>query len=454
MKIIPPVLLSIGLAMEPNPTQGTPGDVDPTFDPDSSIDNAVLALAPQADSKVLIAGAFTSIQGALRGGIARLNTNGLLDTSFMNGLAGANNFVWTVALQADGKPVIGGFFSAVNGAARNCVARLNTDGSLDNTFLNGLAGANGAVYSVAAQPDGKVLIAGNFTSVNQTARNYIARLNADGSLDNSFLNGLAGGDTAVFCMRLQADGKILIGGWFTLINGVGRNHVARLNSDGSLDNSFLNNLPGADGRVWSMALQPDNRILIGGDFLIVNGAILNHIARLNTNGTVDNFVASTGMNDSIWAITVQGDGKILAGGQFTSVLGISLNSLARFTPDGLLDGSFLNGSAGPNGTVRAIGIQSDGKTLIGGQFTMVNSTPRSYLARLLESSSAPRLGNVRVVNGQFSFSLGGEPGRTVIIQASSDLQNWASVATNLTGSIYSDPQSPGVGKRFYRLVLP
>src|SRR5258708_424460 len=186
MRQLPPVLIAtLSLAFAPGSIQATPGELDQSFDPDSCINNAVLALTLQTDSKVLVAGAFTSIQGVPRGGIARLNTNGLLDTSFLNGLAGANNYVWALALQTNGKPVLGGFFSTVNGTGRNGVARLNSDGSLDNSFLNGQTGANGAIYSVKLQTDGKVLIAGNFTSVNGTNRNYIARLNANGSLDDS-----------------------------------------------------------------------------------------------------------------------------------------------------------------------------------------------------------------------------------------------------------------------------
>src|SRR6266436_2381311 len=128
MRLIPPALVAtLGLAFVPSPANATPGDLDQTFDPDSSLDYAVLALSAQNDGKLLVAGAFTSIQGVPRGGIARLNTNGLLDTSFLNGLAGANNFVWTVALQTDGNLLIGGFFSTVNGTSRKCIARLNPD---------------------------------------------------------------------------------------------------------------------------------------------------------------------------------------------------------------------------------------------------------------------------------------------------------------------------------------
>src|SRR5258707_14318880 len=127
-----------------------------------------------------------------------------------------------------------------------------------------------------------------------------------------------------------------------------------------------------------------------GDFTIVNGSIRNHLARLNTNGSLDSLDTLAGVDDAIWSLAVQSDGRILIGGQFTSVLGILRSSLARLNPDGLMDSSFLSSTAGPNGTVRCLAIQGDGNILIGGQFTAVNSTPRSYVARLL-GTGAPQL---------------------------------------------------------------
>src|SRR5207253_1576389 len=98
------------------------------------------------------------------------------------------------ALQPDGKVVIGGPFTTVNGVSRDNIARLNADGTLDNSFLNGQTGANriGSVFDLALQLDGKLLIGGDFTIVNGVARNRVARLNADGTVDTSFGNGLAG----------------------------------------------------------------------------------------------------------------------------------------------------------------------------------------------------------------------------------------------------------------------
>jgi uncharacterized delta-60 repeat protein len=158
------------------------------------------------------------------------------------------------------------------------IARLNADGSLDSSFNPGTGVWYGAVYSVALQPDGKVLIGGNFTSVNGTNRNRVARLNANGSLDSSFNPG-TGVSGQVLSIALQSDGKVLIGGLFTSVNGTNRNNIARLNANGSLDGSF-NPGTGANGPVGSIALQPDGKVFIGGDFTTVNGVVRPRVARL------------------------------------------------------------------------------------------------------------------------------------------------------------------------------
>jgi uncharacterized delta-60 repeat protein len=248
------------------------------------------------------------------------------DIGFGNG-DGANNWVRSTVLQPDGKILIGGSFTAYNGTTRNSIARLNADGSLDASFNPG-TGANDWVHSIALQPDGKILIGGKFTAYNGTTRNRIARLNTDGSLDASFNPG-TGADHWVNSIALQPDGKILIGGEFTAYNGTTSNYIARLNTDGSLDASF-NPRTGADHWVNSIALQPDGKILIGGYFDTYNGTTRNRIARLNTDGSLDaSFNPGTGANDGVRSIALQPDGKILIGGLFTAYNGTGRNRVAR-----------------------------------------------------------------------------------------------------------------------------
>ena len=210
-----------------------------TFDPGAGITRPTgsgavqqrgvgLALALQPDGKILIGGDFTTFNGVARGSVARLSADGSLDTSFNPG-SGANGEVNDLALQPDGKIVIGGNFTQYNGVARERIARANPDGSLDTSFDPG-TGANAQVNTITLMSGGRILIGGFFTQVNGASRNRIARLNVNGSLDASFDPG-SGFNDIVLTTTLQPDGKILIGGVFTQYNGVPRFAAARLLGD-------------------------------------------------------------------------------------------------------------------------------------------------------------------------------------------------------------------------------
>ena len=280
------------------------GSVD-TFDPNA--DGPVYSIAVQpSDGKILIGGAFTTLKGGTitRRRIARLDSNGNVDTTFD---PNANGPVYSIAVQSDGKILIGGDFTSVGGTARNYIARLNPDGSVDTFDPN----ADGPVYSIAVQPDGKILIGGGFTNVGGTARNYIARLNPDGRVDTFDPNVTGWWWTAVYSIALQSDGKILIGGWFTNVGGTPRNYIARLNQDGSVD-TFN---PDANSPVYSIAVQSDGKILIGGDFTGVSGITRNHIARLKRicvpeeGRECDNYLLTIGSKNTKSILGVELDGN-------------------------------------------------------------------------------------------------------------------------------------------------
>jgi len=226
--------------------------------------------------------------------------------------------------------------------------------SLDCLAFN--PSANNVVHAIAVQADGKIVIGGSFTTVGGFQRNRIARLHADGKVDQSF-NPDNGPNFSVFALAVQTDGKIVMVGDFTEVNDVSRNRIARLNNDGSLDQSF-NPGSGANNRIYALALQADGKIVIGGSFTSVRGAERNRIARFNTDGIVDpNFDTGTGANGDVYAIAVQADGKIVIGGRFTILRGAERNRIARFNTDGVVDPNFDTGS-GANFDVNAIAVQA------------------------------------------------------------------------------------------------
>ncbi|MDX2284707.1 MAG: T9SS type A sorting domain-containing protein [Bacteroidia bacterium] len=349
-----------------------PGSNDPTFNPADSgfgkgdgFDGAVLSVALQPDGKILAGGTFTSFNGTPRNRIARLHADGSPDAAFSpgTGFASAGSTVAAIALQPDGDIVLGGDFSSFNETARKGFARLHADGSLDAAFDPGSAFAHASVSAIVLQPDGKTLAGGAFTFLNDTLQHFLIRLHADGSPDTAFS---AGFDGRVYSLALQPDGKILAAGWFRSFNGTPRTGIARLHADGSLDTAFD---PGTGFEYYpaSMVLQPDGKILAGGNFVSFNGTVRNFIARLNTDGSLDaSFNPGTGFDNEVYALVLLPDGNIIAGGSFSACDGTPQRRLSRLDPYGSLDAAFDPGARFFLTRVYAMARQPDGKIVAGG----------------------------------------------------------------------------------------
>ena len=403
----------------------TPGSGDITYDA-LGLNNTVYAMVLQPNNQLLVGGDFTLANGVPRQRIVRFNSDGTVDAAFSQPSStwGASDSVRAIALQADGRILVGGLFTNFNSGNLNHLARLNNDGSLDSGFTPG-SGPDNAVYALAATSvsgQNKILMGGSFATIGGTPINSIARLNADGSLDTSFLYPAQGANGIVYALAVQGDGKVVIGGDFTAVNGNSNyNHIARLNTDGSLDTTF-NPGTGASDSVRTIAIQADGRILIGGLFASVNGVTLNHIARLNLDGSLDtSFQPGLGTDDSVLNIALQSDSRIVLGGEFTHCSGVNRSRVTRLNPDGSVDPT-INFGTGANNFVTSVVIQEDTiygypsnvpdeKIIIGGGFTQYNGQPHGNLARIYGGS----IGGV----GAFEFSLANyqvdERGTNVVI---------------------------------------
>lgn len=400
--------------------QAAPGDLD-TFDLNVSSgpnsDAYVDATALQPDGKIIIAGHFDSVLGVSRHDLARLNSDGTLDLGFDPQPRFAANpdfdYVLGIAVQPDGKVLVCGAFDSLqpNGAAsatpRSNLARLNADGTLDAGFD---PSPNGVVSAMLVQADGKVLLAGSFTALRPngaaiaTSRRRIARLNADGTIDPGFDPNA---NDFVSSLAEQADGKLIIGGGFTTLqpNGapaaITRRRIARLQGDGTLDSGFD---PNANGIVDCVTVQADGKILLGGNFTALQpnnelGATTrNRIARVNADGSLElGFDPSA--DSRIKSIAVQANGKILLGGFFRS---LNFNTgaptarqfIARLGADGAVEPGF---DPKPDAEVFSVALQADGKALLGGIFAKLQpngapgATPRGDFARLLNEPAAQTL---------------------------------------------------------------
>jgi uncharacterized delta-60 repeat protein len=363
--------LTLGVSLTQT-AQSAPGDPDISFT--GSAAGNVYGVSLQSDNKLIIASDTAGTSG--RRFIGRLNTNGSLDTAF---LGDTNNWVVCSATQADGKILIGGTFTTAGGSTRRGLARLNADGSLDSTFNANLAGFFSNVFCIAIQADGKILVGGNFSSVGSTPRARIARLNANGSIDTTFI---ANTNDDVYSIAVQADGKILIAGNFTSVfddNNLTdtRNFIARLNSNGSIDPLFN---PDCDNSIYCMALQADGRIVVGGPLTAISGVSRTNLGRINADGTLD-----TGFNPTldgvIYSIALQADGKVIIAGNISTVSGESRQRVARLLADGSVDTDF---APIVDNLVHSATLQGDGKLVIAGYFSSIgeNYLERSFIARL------------------------------------------------------------------------
>jgi uncharacterized delta-60 repeat protein len=358
-----------------DPTTGSPDSFFP--DPDS----LVQTIAVQADGKILAGGWFTNIGGASRQYIARLDpVTGGADS--FNPIA-TGGFVSTIAVQPDGKILVGGLFSGIGVQARSFIARINPITGLADSFD---PKASSPVDSIAVQPDGRVLLGGSFHQLSPMggpaiARNNIARVEADGRVDRTLnLNmvGASGFSGSVYTTAVQPDGKVLIGGVFTNVLGVARNNLARLNTDGSLDAAFNPNVIGSFSFVRAIAVQADGKILLGGGFTNIGGQTRNNIGRVDgTTGLADSF--NPNANERVDSIVVQADGKILVSGGFGFIGGHGRAGLARLDPTTGAADAF---DALANSSILSMAVQADGKIVIGGVFTTLGGQPHNHLARL------------------------------------------------------------------------
>ncbi len=444
------LLMSAALA-NPSAARAQAGFVDPSFLNNLSGPNSwVWALALQPDGSLLVAGQFTSFNGVPGGEVVRLSADGQVDTNFNASVTAGDPTIHSVAVQPDGRVLIGGMFTGINGATCIRLARLNADGTLDSNFVASVNSSQSfiTVSHLGLQTNSQIVIGGWFETVNGAPHTNIARLNNNGSLDTGYNAQL---DTPPNALVMSADGKVLIGGAFSTVNGQARAHIARLDTNGTLDATFL---PVTDGNVDSFAPQPDGKIVIGGGFTTVNGVSRNRIARLNANGTLDTTFQNgmAGADSYVGCVAVDPTGKVLVGGQFSSLNGVGRTNVARLNGDGSLDTNFL---ANTDSFLELMVVQPDSRMIIEGSYiTSVDGRSRNRLARL-QSSDAPILGPPGFSGGVFSFDVNAVAGKTYGVEASTNLPaNWSLVlSTNaaVDNFTFSDPTPTQFPRRFFRV---
>jgi uncharacterized delta-60 repeat protein len=350
------------------------------FDPQPQA--APTTLAIQADGKILLGGYFLDVAMGTLVGVQRLNSDGSVDAGFVEPEVSAE--VKALAVQPDGKILVGGSFIEVEGQTRHHLARLNANGSLDTAFVDPDLDAD--VWAIALQPDGKVLAAGDFQNVGATARAYAARFASTGALDSGFA------DTQICCgparaIALQPNGSVLVGGYFLgVVGNSAIGSIARFSTNGALDAAFPVD-PSAT-TISAIVVAPEGSIYVGSSYGTSDNQSLRPVARLSPNGALDTAYADIHTDSGTDTLALQPNGKILFGGLFQLIDGQPRHALARLNANGTLDTGLVdldfNVDAGdPNGYVVGLAAQTDGKVIAIGNFTLAAGQSRRYAARVV-----------------------------------------------------------------------
>jgi uncharacterized delta-60 repeat protein len=315
-------------------------------------------------------------------------------------ITGISGYLHRMVLEPNGGIIFSGEASAPgSGYATPYVGRLDPDGTLDTAFAPPSFGTGFLpAFGIAVQPDNKVLAGGMFTMVGGSPREYLVRLEPDGSLDNTFdigLNDIGKVDTEyarswITAIAVQPDGRIVTAGQTFYFGNRARRGLARFMPDGGLDNGFNPSL-GASDPVRAMVRRPDGRLIVGGDFMAIGDSARGRIAQLLPDGTVDaGFPGGAGVgrapfaDGSVLCLELLPDGSLLVGGSFLRFHGQPVSNLVRLLPDGSLDPDFI---ADVNSAVMAIAVQPDGRIVIGGNINSVQGVPRRRVARLMPNGA-------------------------------------------------------------------
>jgi len=364
------------------------GAPDAAFAPKLQLPGTVLALLLQPDGRVVLGGNFTELSGQPVHRLVRLSATGAVETSFVAAAGVLPDAVNALALQPDGKILVGGAG----------VSRYAATGSPDPSFATNVFVGN--TTALAVQPDGRILVGGFFSgNAGGVAYSRLARLTSTGAFDATFARPVAGttgvgAPNATDALLVQPDGKIVVGGTFQLNGQAPVGRVVRYETTGAPDAAFspptltaANGSSNARTRLYGLARQPDGKIVVGGNFGAVNGALHYGVARLAATGAPDAaFAPSAPLNGIVFALARQPNGRVLLGGSFsTAGTPATLSNLARVLDDGQTDATF-GSYTNPNGAVRGLAVQPDGGIVLAGGFTTVGGQPAAGVARIIAAN--------------------------------------------------------------------
>lgn len=394
------VLTSATLMGLSSPAHAEIGQVDTSFtNPETG--DVVRTMTRLASGKYLVGGAFDQYAGHTVSKIVRLNADGSYDSTFATGVV--NGPIWTITELPDQKIMIGGNFTLVDSNSYPRIARLEANGTLDSSYtsidLNRPSG-DSHVSSIVTMPDGSMYVGGWFSRIGSgggaITANGLVKLNASG-IQLPFANVAFNESETINQVQLY-QGKLLVVGQFTSP----RSRVAVVDLDGNLDSSFVDRT--IDGTVRAARILTDGKIMIGGEFSTVDGHTYSRLARLNANGTVDttmtNPAITGGLGGGIYSIidSPAAGGKLLIAGDFGQVGTHVSRGAAEITSDGVAVTSFADPQiadpAAPTSyeaTVTSVVSAGDGtgKLYVMGYLGYIGAQPYQMIGRLFGPPPPP-----------------------------------------------------------------
>ncbi|MEG3964877.1 Ig-like domain-containing protein, partial [Microcoleus sp. S36bC1] len=324
---------------------------------------------------IYVGGIFTTIGGQARNRIARLNSDGSVDATFD---PNANNQVNAIAIDSSGNPIVGGIFTTIGGSTRNRIAKLNPSTGVADATFNPNAG--GQVNAIAIDSSGNPIVGGGFTTIGGQPRNRIAKLNpATGAADATFNPNASSNVNAI---AIDSSGNPIVGGVFSNIGGSTRNRIAKLNPSTGVADATFN--PNANSNVSAIALDSSGNPIVGGIFTTIGGSTRNRIAKLNPSTGVADATFNPNASNDILAVALDSSGNPIVGGAFTTIGGSTRNRIAKLNPStGVADATF---NPNANSNVSAIALDSSGNPIVGGAFTTIGGSTRNRIAKLNPST--------------------------------------------------------------------
>ena len=359
------------------------GAADPAWNP--APDNAVFALAMDDSGALFAGGQFTQIGGAARNRIAKLSSTGVADVQWNPNLSGGSP-IYALAADAKGALFVGGGFTHVSGQPRNYLVKLSASatGTVYPDWNQSLAAQSKfttqGVRALVPLSSGAIIAGGDFSQIDGDARLGLATFNASGAATTPAMDTERTGQ--VNALATQPDQGVIVGGNFLSADNQPRRNLLRLGADGNLDVDWN---PSANGVVKALALDGNDAVFVGGEFSQVGAQARSFIAKVSGigSGAVDP-LWNPSANYDVSALVTDGNGALFAGGTFFQIGGASRNRIAKLSTNGsgLADPDW---KPSPNSPVLALALNPSGALFVGGHFTQIDAVARSRIAKIATS---------------------------------------------------------------------